>query len=75
MFLDKIILFWRDLSCGMIEYSIDGGESQTFDVSGQNDDGRTILFSNLENSTHTLTIRVTDKAVKLQAYTINGITE
>lgn len=69
------MIFWRDLSCGMIEYSIDGGESQTLDVSGQNDDGRTILFSNLENSTHTLTIRVTDKAVKLQAYTINGISE
>lgn len=66
------IIFWKDSSCGTIEYSIDGGESQTLEVFGSNDDGRKMLFGNLENSVHTITIRVASKGVKLQAIAING---
>ena len=66
------IVFWKDSSCGTIEYSIDGGESQTLEVFGSNDNGRKMLFGNLDNSKHTITIRVTSKGVKLQAIAING---
>lgn len=66
------ILFWKNAACGRIVYSIDGGEERELIVSGTGDDAWKLLFEDLENGMHTLTLRVTEKQFRLQALMLNG---